>query len=526
MQGVNIFGLLVSLSFCTFFAQARPVENADDARMYLQRFNHMGRGNMDTGRLPTEADFIEAISSFQRMANITVTGKLDSETMEMMNLPRCGMPDNMGFSHKARRRRYSAMTMWNKNDLTWRINSNTPDLNNALTKDIMQGALEIWSDVSGLTFEETTDAGADIIIDFFTGEHGDGNPFDGPGSVLAHAYFPIPQITGPSIAGDAHFDDQETFTDQTSAGINLFQVAAHEFGHSLGLGHSDDQNALMYAFYRGYIPNFELPQDDINGIQYLYGTNTDDDQGPDMPDVPAPGAPDPTMMPFNPPTCPSKVDAFTSTGDGRTFAFIGDMVYERVNDGIADGFPQQISQVFAGLPNNVDAALYYPGNRKTYFFKGDQYWRFSSTTADAGYPRPISDWGLPADIDSAFIWSGNGRIYFTKGDQYYRYPVRNNPDYPRPLSVWGLPVQQVDAVFQYSNRRTYFFAGDVYYRFNDATFGADDGYPRPTAYWWFGCGDSNLEQMTTDKNSGNMSASLPSTLAFLLSVALALLHLV
>ncbi len=54
-------------------------------------------------------------------------------------------------------------------------------------------------------------------------------------------------------------------------GIDLYQVAAHEFGHSLGLGHSDDPNALMYAFYRGYIPNFQLPQDDINGIQYLYG---------------------------------------------------------------------------------------------------------------------------------------------------------------------------------------------------------------------------------------------------------------
>ncbi len=77
---------------------------------------------------------------------------------------------------------------------------------------------QIWSDVSQLTFTETTATGADIIIDFFTGDHGDGNPFDGPGSVLAHAYFPIESFPGPSIAGDAHFDDSEPFTQLTNNG--------------------------------------------------------------------------------------------------------------------------------------------------------------------------------------------------------------------------------------------------------------------------------------------------------------------
>lgn len=54
-------------------------------------------------------------------------------------------------------------------------------------------------------------------------------------------------------------------------GVNLFQVAAHEFGHSLGLSHSDVRRSLMAPFYRGFEPGFQLDRDDIDGIQSLYG---------------------------------------------------------------------------------------------------------------------------------------------------------------------------------------------------------------------------------------------------------------
>lgn len=57
------------------------------------------------------------------------------------------------------------------------------------------------------------------------------------------------------------------------SGTSLFHVAAHEFGHSLGLSHSPVEGALMYPWYQGMQNgfNYELPEDDRLGIQHLYG---------------------------------------------------------------------------------------------------------------------------------------------------------------------------------------------------------------------------------------------------------------
>ncbi|HSR33719.1 MAG TPA: matrixin family metalloprotease, partial [Anaerolineae bacterium] len=58
-------------------------------------------------------------------------------------------------------------------------------------------------------------------------------------------------------------------------GYDARLVFLHENGHVAGLGHSSDQNAVMYAYYNW---QGELQQDDIDGISALYpasgGTGT------------------------------------------------------------------------------------------------------------------------------------------------------------------------------------------------------------------------------------------------------------
>ncbi|XP_050539093.1 matrix metalloproteinase-19 isoform X2 [Daktulosphaira vitifoliae] len=501
-ESLAVVSVLALLSCLTGYAAA--VQTDAQAMMYLSQYGYLSPSmkNPNSGHIMSEETMAKALMEFQSFAGLNLTGHLDDDTLHYMTMPRCGVRDKVGFATDSRSRRYALQgSRWRVKDLTYRISKYPKMISKSETDDEIRRAFEVWSGVTPLTFTHKKSGQVHIEIRFEKGEHGDGDPFDGPGGTLAHAFFPV-------YGGDAHFDDSEKWSIGSFKGTNLFQVAAHEFGHSLGLSHSDVRSALMAPFYRGYNPSFNLDSDDIEAIQALYGSNNSDENhgGDDDEDSTGQGSGKKTTTEEAPTEgsdaelcADSKVDALFNSAEGDTFVFKGDYYWKLTQDGLAQGYPKSITGTWSGLPGNIDAAFTYK-NGKTYFFKSSKYWRYTGTMMDDGYPKEIDDGftGIPNNVDAALVWSGNGKIYFFKGSKFWKFDPTQKPPvkstYPKPISNWdGIP-DNIDAALHYTNGYTYFFKDENYYRFNDRTFAvdtADPPFPRNAGYWWFGCRAAN-----------------------------------
>jgi hypothetical protein len=80
------------------------------------------------------------------------------------------------------------------------------------TESEIERAMAEWTKVVQVTWQQGTNATAPATVNvlFASGAHGDPYPFDGPGGVLAHTFFPAPPNPEP-IAGDMHFDGSESW---------------------------------------------------------------------------------------------------------------------------------------------------------------------------------------------------------------------------------------------------------------------------------------------------------------------------
>jgi len=174
---------------------------------------------------------------------------------------------------------YETISAWDKKDLTYAFVNGTDQLPGDTERQAIGRAFGLWAGQTPLTFTETADTStADIVIGWYTGDHGDGDPFDGPGDVLAHSTFPNPYDKSQVFL---HFDDDEHWVDSDTQDVDLETVAAHEIGHTLGLAHSSNPNALMYPSYSGV--HRYLDADDVAGAQALYGASNAQNPAPQAP---------------------------------------------------------------------------------------------------------------------------------------------------------------------------------------------------------------------------------------------------
>ncbi|XP_022095537.1 matrix metalloproteinase-18-like [Acanthaster planci] len=520
MYSFTFFALLGAFLGCSLTPEtfALPPSNvASRARLYefLEKYGYFDNLPSKTeGKPPTADEQREAIVSMQRMAGIPTTGELDEKTAEILRKSRCGVKDGNPRDivkrpdQDQRERRYSVLGdpyKWmDKTDLTYKVmnypGENSPDLTREQVDQGIHAAFKVWSDVTPLTFTEIHSDDADIRILFGGRAHtrvpGD-PPFDGPGGTLAHAF--TPNSGWGETDGDVHLDDDETFTEGVFRGTNLFYTLAHEIGHALGMFHSDVSDSLMWPYDRGYIPDFKLPEDDILGIQALYGPN-----------------PDPTAS-TQPPVTVNRLyceNTFGATAfiDNEYFMFGGGLMWRFDSDRNLLSPPEGQSprDIFPKFPADVRAVYHEGRSGNVIVLKARNYWVYEKSSSwtntspqyqlkdinpdtRTDFPQHVRELGFPRSVSGVVHLAEVGFSYLIKGKKVFTFD-----EYRLELSKTSAKVSNV---FEGVSDRpsSAFFAqgfanvlvGQDYYRyvydFKTSSFVALSGYPRNFAEEFLRC---------------------------------------
>ena len=104
--------LLVTLSFSVSSTLSSDKDPLVEAFQYLQHYGYINSDDNEDSQksapLISSDSFGDYVRTFQEFAGLQVTGQLDSETLDLMKQPRCGVKDIVHDESAAtRRKRYA-----------------------------------------------------------------------------------------------------------------------------------------------------------------------------------------------------------------------------------------------------------------------------------------------------------------------------------------------------------------------------------------------------------------------------------
>jgi matrix metalloproteinase-12 (macrophage elastase) len=234
-------------------------QSPDKAKALIDYLSYFGYIASD--KEVSMSELLIAIRRFQEQFGISESD-IGAKTVRAMEWPRCAVKEQMVEAAAQAAR-------WGTKDITYYLRRRDSDLAPEVWDACMKKGFDVWSVVTPLKFYKVDkESQANFVVDIGSGRADD---FDGPSGTLAwFQLVPSYNFKGQIIG---KFDVGETWLKDANGngrGIILPNVAAHEFGHGLGLTHSSRSSALMAPYYS---PNVGTPQsiDDIPRIQNLYG---------------------------------------------------------------------------------------------------------------------------------------------------------------------------------------------------------------------------------------------------------------
>ncbi|KAK1884295.1 Stromelysin-3 [Dissostichus eleginoides] len=323
---------------------------------------------------------------------------------EFWKRPRCGVPDypsltqvgpsyydrkkKGGLKREQRRKRYALFGgRWEKTDLTYKIEHFPWQMSEGRVRQVLQEAFSVWSAVTPLTLREVTSGEADIVIDFNRYWHGDSLPFDGPGGILAHAYFPR---THREAMDSGQQCGQPDMTETNEIDLGVMDACRTNFDAVSMI------RGELFFFRSAYVWRIRDGQ-----LQAGY----------------------PALASRHWRGIPDHIDAAYEDKSGNIWFFQGESYWVFDAERKITG-PDSVRQL--GLPvSDIQAALKWEEDHveKVYFFKSASYWPFNpqENRVDDVRPGSMQAWGgIPGNIDAAFR-DKYGYANFLSGQHYWKF---------------------------------------------------------------------------------------------------------